>query len=138
MPKFYAVAIGREPGIYSTWDEAQKQVNGFPGNLHKSFMYLKEAEQFMARAVKDETSEYGDGGKVVNKDENGSVVDEQPDDSSSNDESAPSSPGSMMDTSNEGMCPKCGGLEADLAIHFARGCHIGTLAPNGIKTEEKL
>lgn len=25
--KFYAVAIGHEPGVYETWDECQKQVS---------------------------------------------------------------------------------------------------------------
>ena len=25
--KFYAVAVGRKPGIYTTWDECKKQVD---------------------------------------------------------------------------------------------------------------
>ena len=35
--KIYAVAIGREPGLYRTWAAAQKQVCGYPGNRHRSF-----------------------------------------------------------------------------------------------------
>lgn len=31
MPKFYIVWKGRAPGIYTTWDEASAQVNGFAG-----------------------------------------------------------------------------------------------------------
>jgi hypothetical protein len=34
---YYAVARGRIPGVYSDWGLAEKQVNGFPGSLHKKF-----------------------------------------------------------------------------------------------------
>ena len=29
--KFYAVKNGRVPGVYRTWDDAKKQVDGFSG-----------------------------------------------------------------------------------------------------------
>ncbi len=35
--KVYAVAHGVQPGIYETWDEAEKQVKGFAGALFKGF-----------------------------------------------------------------------------------------------------
>jgi len=35
--KVYAVAAGRNIGIYSTWEEAKKQVDGFKKARHKSF-----------------------------------------------------------------------------------------------------
>lgn len=35
--KFYVVWEGRQPGIYDDWDEAQAQVEGFPGARFKSF-----------------------------------------------------------------------------------------------------
>jgi hypothetical protein len=35
--KFYGVARGRTPGVYTTWDEAKVQVNAFKGAVHKSF-----------------------------------------------------------------------------------------------------
>eukprot|EP00798_Chlamydomonas_sp_ICE-L_P027572 gene27572-18109_t len=35
--KVYAVRKGRETGIFSTWAEVQKLVNGFPGAQHQSF-----------------------------------------------------------------------------------------------------
>lgn len=44
---FYAVAIGKNPGIYSTWDECQSQVKGFSGAKFKKFRTLKEAELFI-------------------------------------------------------------------------------------------
>ncbi len=47
-PKFYAVAVGRNTGIYSTWDECQSQVKGFSNARFKSFSTVEEAESFIA------------------------------------------------------------------------------------------
>src|SRR5579883_2564815 len=47
MPKYYAVRIGRVPGIYSDWLSAKAQVDKFTGNKYKSFDTLAEAETFM-------------------------------------------------------------------------------------------
>lgn len=46
-PKFYAVAAGREIGIYSTWAECQSQVMGFSNAKFKSFSTVEEAESFI-------------------------------------------------------------------------------------------
>lgn len=43
--KFYVVWSGREPGIYRTWHECQKQTDGFPGARYKSFKTQSEAEK---------------------------------------------------------------------------------------------
>lgn len=43
--KFYAVWVGRKPGIYRTWDECATQVNGFPGAKYKAFERLEQAQQ---------------------------------------------------------------------------------------------
>lgn len=48
--KFYAVRVGRISGIYGTWDECQKQVNGVSGAEYKSFSTLAEAEQYLQMA----------------------------------------------------------------------------------------
>jgi viroplasmin and RNaseH domain-containing protein len=45
--KLYAVRIGRTPGIYTTWDEAKAQVDGFTGARYKGFTSMAEAEAFM-------------------------------------------------------------------------------------------
>ena len=46
--KFYAVRKGRYPGIYTTWEEAEKQINdGFKKPEHKSFLTKKEAEKYI-------------------------------------------------------------------------------------------
>ncbi|MFR9070916.1 MAG: viroplasmin family protein [Paraclostridium sp.] len=44
--KYYAVKVGKKPGIYNTWDECKEQVNKFPGAIYKSFKTLEEAEKF--------------------------------------------------------------------------------------------
>ncbi|GAA6112785.1 ribonuclease H family protein [Apilactobacillus apinorum] len=45
--KFYAVKKGKKPGIYNTWPDCQKQVNGFPGAEYKSFKTKNEALIYM-------------------------------------------------------------------------------------------
>lgn len=45
--KFYAIAAGHRPGIYTNWPEAQAQVNGFPGAVYKGFPTRAEAEAFL-------------------------------------------------------------------------------------------
>lgn len=47
MPKFYAVRVGKEPGIYHTWAECLNQVRGFPKAMFKSFTSLTDAEAFV-------------------------------------------------------------------------------------------
>jgi len=51
VKKYYAVRIGRHPGIYITWPEAQKEVSGFAGAVYKSFPTLAEAQEYMHTAV---------------------------------------------------------------------------------------
>ncbi|KXT05891.1 hypothetical protein AC578_391 [Pseudocercospora eumusae] len=45
--KFYAVRVGKEPGIYHSWAECLDQVRGFPKAMFKSFTSLSEAEAFV-------------------------------------------------------------------------------------------
>lgn len=47
MSKFYAVKVGRNPGIYNSWQECQSEVIGFKGAIYKSFTTIKEAEDFI-------------------------------------------------------------------------------------------
>ena len=49
--KFYAVKVGRNPGIYTTWDECKMQVDGFPNSEYKGFKRLSEAEEFVGPEV---------------------------------------------------------------------------------------
>lgn len=50
MSKFYAVARGREVGIYTNWNDTKRQVIGYPRALYKSFKTRAEAETFMNTA----------------------------------------------------------------------------------------
>eukprot|EP00978_Attheya_sp_CCMP212_P024698 scaffold78028_cov22-Attheya_sp.AAC.1 len=43
---YYAVAIGRKPGVYQSWGECHTQVNGFSGNLYQGFPSFEEAYNF--------------------------------------------------------------------------------------------
>jgi ribonuclease HI len=45
--KFYAVVSGRNPGIYTSWPEAEAQVKGFGGAKYKGFSCSLEAEAWM-------------------------------------------------------------------------------------------
>lgn len=45
--KFYAVRVGRNTGIFNTWDECQKNVTGFKGAVYKSFLTIEEANDFL-------------------------------------------------------------------------------------------
>jgi ribonuclease HI len=44
---YYVVKIGRQPGIYETWTEAEKHVSGYSGAKYKSFKTLEEAEAWL-------------------------------------------------------------------------------------------
>lgn len=44
---YYAVAIGKEPGIYFTWKDCEQQVKGVKNAKFKKFNNEKEANQFL-------------------------------------------------------------------------------------------
>lgn len=52
MGKYYAVKIGRTPGIYESWDECQIQTNKYPGAVFKKFDTKQEAETFLGKQTK--------------------------------------------------------------------------------------
>lgn len=47
MQKYYAVRRGKTPGIYRTWAECKKQVDGFTNARYKSFTTEEEAKKFL-------------------------------------------------------------------------------------------
>lgn len=49
--KYYAVAKGKTPGIYFTWDDCKAQVEGFSGAMYKGFTSLSEAENFIENVI---------------------------------------------------------------------------------------
>lgn len=57
--KYYAVKKGRNPGVYTTWDEAKKEVDGFSGAEFKSFKTLAEANSFLEATTITNSGERG-------------------------------------------------------------------------------
>ena len=45
--KYYAVAKGYIPGIYTTWDHCKAQVKGYSKAIYKSFNTIEDAEEFL-------------------------------------------------------------------------------------------
>lgn len=52
--KYYAVKVGKLPGIYNTWDECKDFVIGFPNAQFKSFKEKRDAEKYMQEDVSSE------------------------------------------------------------------------------------
>ncbi len=46
----YAVAVGRRPGVYSSWAEAERQVSGYSNNVHQKFDNVSDARAFVGQA----------------------------------------------------------------------------------------
>ncbi|KAL5256214.1 hypothetical protein ACHWQZ_G011441 [Mnemiopsis leidyi] len=44
---WYAVAAGRQPGIYTSWDECSQQVKGFSNAKYKKFSTKNQAEEYI-------------------------------------------------------------------------------------------
>jgi len=49
--KFYAVAVGRECGIFIDWTTAERQVKSFPGARYQSFSCRADAEKWLEDPV---------------------------------------------------------------------------------------
>lgn len=58
--KYYAVATGRKPGIYNSWEECENQVDGFSNARFKSFKTIDEAKRYLS----DNTSSVSNYRKV--------------------------------------------------------------------------
>lgn len=75
--KYYVVWQGRQPGIYTSWDECKAQVAGVQGAQYKSFDSVAEAEQALrmpySSVVANKTSHPGATGtaSALFVDENG-------------------------------------------------------------------
>lgn len=47
MQKYYAVRVGKTPGIYTSWSLCETLVKGYPGAKYKGFPTLEEAKLYM-------------------------------------------------------------------------------------------
>ena len=70
--KYYAVQVGKIPGIYGTWDECKAQTEGVSGAKYKSFPSLEEAERYM-RETNDNNSDVEDTTALSKDDLNSQV-----------------------------------------------------------------
>ena len=55
-PKYYVVWKGKEPGIYTNWNDCKQQVEGFTGAAYKSFPTMMEAELAVPTTIKPRTT----------------------------------------------------------------------------------
>ena len=52
-PKWYVVWTGHVPGVYTSWDVAQRQISGYPKAQYKSYESSDEAQQAFAEGPID-------------------------------------------------------------------------------------
>lgn len=52
--KYYAVKIGRKKGVFNSWDECKKAVEGFSNAIYKSFSDYNQAYEFVYDENKDD------------------------------------------------------------------------------------
>lgn len=55
--RYYVVAKGKKPGIYHSWAECQREVNGFRNPLFKGFNELKGAQEWLAHPTLAKTQQ---------------------------------------------------------------------------------
>ncbi len=79
--KYYAVAEGKTPGIYLTWEACKQQVDQVSGAVYKSFPSLEEAKAFMEQAgvsayqvEKEEDAVAGENAVEISAEENNNPV----------------------------------------------------------------
>lgn len=65
--KFYAVRVGKTPGIYQTWTQAEEQVKEFSGAEYKSFSTEEEAIRYISCVEIKESKNVSDETSVMNK-----------------------------------------------------------------------
>jgi hypothetical protein len=78
--KFYAVARGVSPGVYTSWDEACRQVRGFRNCKHKRFKTRVEAKAYVEanRDDQDSDDEWDESPEPSASESEASFEDERP------------------------------------------------------------
>lgn len=51
--KYYVVWTGKIPGVFNSWNDCKKSIDGFPGAEYKSFTSKEEAETAFTRSYLD-------------------------------------------------------------------------------------
>lgn len=63
--KYYTVWIGRHPGVYDDWSDAQEQIDNFPGAKFKSFTSAEEASEAFRKGIGHQTA--GEIGSLLSR-----------------------------------------------------------------------
>ena len=63
--KYYAVKVGKTPGIYLTWADCSAQVTGYKGAKYKSFTTIEEAVEFIGDNIKTTKKETEEKSKIT-------------------------------------------------------------------------
>ena len=63
--RYYAVRVGRVPGVYDTWDEAEAQVRGYRGNEHARFNLKDDAIRWLSEKLHSPTKDIKSNNKYV-------------------------------------------------------------------------
>lgn len=50
---YWVVYVGRKPGIYTTWEEAEEQINGYRHSKHERFKLFDEAQEALCKFHED-------------------------------------------------------------------------------------
>ena len=53
---FYVVKVGRNAGIYTSWEDCQTQISGYSGAVHKGFKTKEEAERYFNSDLAESSS----------------------------------------------------------------------------------
>lgn len=73
--KFYAVKKGRTIGVFDTWNECKKSIDGFSGAIYKSFLTKQEANDFIGNSnTNDSINSNTDVLKIVDNDLNQGIL----------------------------------------------------------------
>jgi hypothetical protein len=68
--KYYAVTVGRVPGIYDDWDEVERQTTKFSGAKQQGFSTVEEARAFLEDYMHSPMPQLGFGGESMGRLEN--------------------------------------------------------------------
>ncbi|KAL3825459.1 hypothetical protein ACJIZ3_021489 [Penstemon smallii] len=74
MGKFYVLFVGRVPGIYEDWGEAEKQVFRFSNARHKSYRSYEDAHAAYARHISSSSTEGSSSSKKHNMGERDEII----------------------------------------------------------------
>jgi len=63
-PKYYAVSVGHEPGIYRTWTQVKTQIDGVHNAQYRLFDEYSEARKYISDTLKDKADAILDESKI--------------------------------------------------------------------------